>query len=169
MSAPRKRWLVWLCVVFLLVDAGVAAWFGMTVWQDRQNMLKPDVLAQPAPTGQPMTEKQLQQWRTQSLGDAHRLVSIYSEPQVKDGRVWIMLSNHEQNQYAVRMDLIRLDTQQLIARTDLVDPGWRVESVPLLEPLKKGQNFCLARLSFYDPQGGQLLGETARQALINVE
>ena len=171
MNAPegRRRWLIWLIVLFVLVDSGVAAWLGITIWQRRVPDAPPtDVPAMPE-NADTMTEQQITQWRTMSLGDAHRLVTLYSEPEVKRGSVGIMLSNAESNQYAVRMDLIRLDNQQLIARTDLVDPGWRVESVKLLKRVEKGTHHCLAKLYFYASDGIALLGETARQVLIRMD
>ena len=171
MSAPegRRRWLIWLIVLFVLVDIGVAMWLGITIWQNSlPDAPRTDVAAMPE-NAENMTERQIAQWRTMSLGDAHRLVSLYSEPEVQRGSVQIMLSNAEANQYSVRMDLIRLDNQQLIARTDLVDPGWRVETVKLLNKLEKGTHYCLAKLYFYQQDGISLLGETARQVLLRLD
>jgi len=77
-----------------------------------------------------------------------------------------MLSNSEESRFAVRLTLIRLDTQEVIAATQLVDPGWRVESLPLETPLAPGTYFCLARMEYVDPAQGGVLGETARQVLL---
>lgn len=161
-----KRWVKWACAVFLLADVTIAAWLGMMLWRDHQNALRPDDLAVPA--NETMTEEQLQSWRTQTLGEADRLVMLKSEPAVDEQGVHIMLSNHESCQYAVSMELIHLETQTVIARTALVDPGWRVETIPLLYPLQTGGHHCLARLSFADPQSGALLGQTGRQVLLTL-
>lgn len=150
-------------MLLVAVNAAIALWLVSTILQDRAQTLRPEMQAKPLPTT--MTAAQY----TQTLGDAHRLVTLYSEPQVQNGQIGIMLSNAEENQYTVRMDLVRLDNQQLIARTDLVDPGWRVEHIPLMETMAPGRYLCLAKLSFYTPDGTTMLGETARQVLLDIE
>lgn len=163
MRKSKKGMLAGLCVLLVAVNAAIAIWLVATIVQDTSAVLQPEPQALPLPAD--MTGPQY----TQTLGDAHRMVTLYSEPQVHNGQIGIMLSNAEENQYAVRMDLIRLDNQQLIARTDLVDPGWRVEDIPLMETLASGRYFCLAKLSFYVPDGTAVLGETARQVLLTID
>ena len=166
MSAPVKHWVIWLCVAFVLVDIAIAAWLGITIWRDRQQAVQPLNELLPPPTE--MTQEEEKQWRIQTLGEAHRLVHLFSEPEVKNGSVSIMLSNSEECCYAVRMELMHLDSHMVIAQTGLIDPGWRVETVPLTYQLRKGTHHCLAQLFFHDPASGALLGKTARQVLLNV-
>ena len=166
MSAPVKRWIIWLCVVFVLVDVAIAAWLGITIWRDRHQAVQPLNELLPPPTE--MTQEEEKQWRIQTLGEAHRLVYLYSEPRVENNTVNIMLSNGEECSYAVRMELMHLASQTVIAKTGLIDPGWRLETVTLSHKLPQGTHHCLAQLFFHDPVSGALLGQTARQVLLNV-
>ena len=156
----------WACAVFFAADAAIAGWLGFRLWSDHQNALKPDELAVPA--NHEMTGQELESWRTQTLGEADRMVSLHSEPVVQNGSVRIMLSNREECQYAVSLKLLHLETGNTIAQTALVDPGWRVEELPMTFELETGTHHCLACLSYFHPENGALLGETARQVLLNV-
>lgn len=156
----------WACAVFLIADLAIAGWLGVRLWKDHQNTLTPDEPALPA--NHELTGQELESWRTQTLGEADRLVTLNSEPQVTDGTVRLMLSNREDCQYAVRLTLMHLETGSIIAQTGLVDAGWRVEELPLAFELETGVHHCLACLSYFHPEEGALLGETARQVLLNV-
>lgn len=169
MSEKTKRWLIVLGVGFLLADIVIGAVLFKYLRRDRQaEQLQQHSMEQLLEQPKQMTEQQAQELRTQTLGEMHRLVVLNSEPQVMDGAVQLMLSNSEESRFAVRVTLIRLDTQEVIARTQLVDPGWRVESLPLETELPPGTYFCLARTEFVDPAQGGVLGETARQILLTV-
>ena len=164
-----KRWLIILGVGFLLADVAIGAVLFQYLRRDWQaEVQQKDSMARLMNQQEEMTDQETQQLRTQTLGEMHRLVSLSSEPEVKDGYVELMLSNSEESLFAVRVTLMRLDTQEVIARTQLVDPGWRVESLPLEMDLAAGTYFCLAQMEFVDPEHGGVLGETARQVLLNV-
>jgi len=166
-NPPVKRWVKVLVGLFVTVDLIIAIVLFGAYWNNfRYQRIREDAVDQL--TDAVTAEENPQVRHTQTLGEMHRLVTLSSEPEVKDGQVKIMLSNSEESLFAVRMTLMRLDTQEIIAATQLVDPGWRVENLPLNTHLPSGTYFCLATMEFVDPAEGGVLGTTARQVLLAV-
>jgi len=168
MKKLNRRWLIAGCVVFLLLDAAIVVALGVAIRCERQNATRyeRDALAQQMQIPPESDEKTFESAMMSELGEAYRCVSMNSEPQSAGGKIRLMLSNAEENAYAVKMQLILFSTGEMIAETGLVDPGWRVEETDLLVSLVPGEHQCFARLYFYTKDGTALLGTMGRQVLL---
>lgn len=156
------------CIVFLAADIVVACALGAALALYRRagsDNSQRDALARQME----MSQSDWEEAYAQLLGDAHRAVSLRSEADVQNGRIGIWLSNEEENGSAVEMELVLLASGDVIAQTDLVDPGWHVETVQLDKQLAPGEYQCLARLHFYTMDGSRYIGATAKQVLLRVE
>lgn len=104
-----------------------------------------------------------------SLGRVAAHVSMMSEIKLEDGHIAIGLSNAEENNCAVSIEIILLDSGATIATSGLVDPGWRLEKIELDKQPDKGVHECLVRCLFYTMDGDKYIGRTARQMLLTVD
>lgn len=171
MNGRNRRWLVIACAVFLALDVFILTSFGMIIRNDRKAVIRHerDALARQMRLPSNVDDAALQTAQMAELGKMYRHVTLYSEAICTDGKLNIMLSNGEENQYAVRMELLLFETGELIGYTDLVDPGWRVEDMDVLLPLAPGNYQCLARLHFYTLDGTALLGTMGRHVQMKMQ
>lgn len=116
-----------------------------------------------------LTEEQRTELYNQAAGRALSYVTINSEATARDGRINLEISNRRENECAVGIEIVHLDTGEIIAETDLLDPGYCLKSVALRRELPKGRAECLVRMKFYWMNNDAYVGSGARQLLLNVE
>ena len=165
----RRINLKLFCAVFLLLDVIIAAVLvGSILNNRRSHSHERDALAQRIGITQEMSAEQQEAKFAQAAGDAARLVTMRSEVVTEDGEIALYLSNDEENDCAVSIQIVLLGTDTVLAESGLIEPGWRLESLPLERTLDKGQHMCLVRCSFYTMEGNVFLGKTAKQLLLTV-
>lgn len=158
-----------LCIAFLLLDVLVAAVLCWSVFSSGRNVKhERDVLAERVGITQQMSPRQQQEKLAQEAGEAARHVSMRSEVTAEEGKIALYLSNAEDNECSVSVEIVLLGTDDRIAESGTVEPGWRLEELELERELDKGEHFCLVRCSFYTMDGNVFLGTTARQLLVTV-
>ncbi len=158
------------CIIFVILDLIIAAVLIISISHSRySHSSRRDALAQAVGYSDSMDEERQQTMINESLGDAARCVSIYGEVTARDGVVPICLSNSEENKCAVSIEIMLLDSGEIIAASGLVDPGWRLEEIELDTDPGKGEHQCLVRCLFYTMEGDIYLGRTAKQLLLRVE
>lgn len=165
----KRRNLLLLCAVFLLLDAVIAAVLVGSIVHDRRSLSsKREELAVQVGVTADMTEAQQQQAYAQATGDVSRLVAMRSECTAQNGQIALYLSNEKENTCAVSVSIVLMEDETPIAESGLVEPGWRVETLPMSAELGAGEYCCLARCAFYTMDGNVLLGQTTRQLLLTV-
>lgn len=164
----RRRRLTTLLALFLVLDVFIAGVLLRSIEHDRQaSEAVRDAQAQKAGVTEEMTEEERAELLAIALGEAHSLMTLNSEPIVQDGRMALNLVNHKDSPCAVSVQLVRLDTNETLLETDLIEPGWYLEYADVqLEP---GEYECLARCLFYTMDDKAYLGRTARQLLLRVQ
>ncbi len=166
----KKLDLRLLCIIFVALDILIAAVLVVSISHSRQSQLsRRDALAQAVGYSDATDESRQQTLINESLGEAARCVSIYSEVTARDGLIPIGLSNSEENNCAVSIEIMLLDSGEIIASSRPVDPGWRLEELELDSDPGKGEHQCLVRCLFYTMEGDIYLGRTAKQLLLKVE
>ena len=150
--ARRGRRLIALLLVVNLALAGVLLYAA----RDYLPWRKPQQDA-------PMNQEQLAQVSSGMTG-----VTYHPEPYMKDGKIAVMLSNGSAEGCSVRLELILLTDNQLLAKTDLIDAGYRLEYMTANRKLTKGAYPCLLRVDLYTPEGKRV-GSAGRSLLLNVE
>ncbi|MBR4039478.1 MAG: hypothetical protein IKJ11_05195 [Clostridia bacterium] len=165
----RRKRLLTLLALFLLLDVFIAGVLVARIRADRlEHAAVRDAQAQKIGVTQEMTEEEREEMLAIALGEAHSLIALNSEPAVSDGRIALNLVNHKSNHCAVAVQLIRIDTNETLLETDLVEPGWYLEYAKLDVQLEPGEYECLARCLFYTMDDNAYLGRTARQLLLKV-
>lgn len=168
-----KRWgrktLIRALVLFLLLDILVAAVLVLFVSRDRRaRSLERDELAREIGVTADMGEEEQSERFALAVGEASRLVTLRSEPEVTGGEIALYLSNDEASSCAVAVELSLFESGEVLAATELIDPGWRLETLSLDTQLEPGEYPCLARCYFYTVEGNVFLGQTTRQLLLRV-
>jgi len=168
-----KRWgrktLIRALVLFLLLDILVAAVLVLFVSRDRRaRSLERDELAREIGVTADMGEEEQSERFALAVGEASRLVTLRSEPEVTGRSAALYLSNGEDNLCAVSVELSLFESDELIGQSGLIEPGWRLESLELDRELEPGEYPCLARCYFYTVEGNVFLGQTTRQLLLRV-
>ena len=167
-AAKRKRLLRWVAV-FLLLDIAVALFLTGRVEFGRQQIASVrDAQAKKIDTTQQMTEEEREEALAVALGQAHACVTLRSEPHAQKGLVDIRLGNGKDSPCAVMLQLQRADTGETLLETDVIEPGYYLESARLAVPLSPGEYHCIARCLFYTMDDNAYLGTTARQVLLSV-
>lgn len=166
----RKINLKLIFAVFLLLDLLVAAVLLISVTGSRRSYSSErDALAVRIGVTGDMSEELQNEKFAQAAGEAARLVTMYSEVRAEAGEIPLYLSNDEANTCSVSVEIVLLGTDTLLARSGLVEPGWRLERLPLERQLDEGQYMCLVRCSFYTTEGSVFLGSTGKQLLLTVD
>lgn len=169
----RRALLIVACLLFLIVDVAVFAVFGMSVQKDIEEIqeIEEEREAQEEKLGvtQEMTEEEREEYIAQILGQAHRNVTLRSVMQAWDGKADVYLSNKEESPCGVALHLTLMETGEVIAQTDVLDPGWHIISTKLSRELEPGEYRCLAECLFYTTDDMAYLGSTARQVLLTVK
>ena len=147
----RGRRLVALLLAVNLALAGVLAWVGIKR------------LRAAAPQEEAPTEQQLEMISGGMTG-----VMYNPEPMMKDGKIAVMLSNASAAGYSVRLELILLEGNETLARTDLIDAGYRLEYLTTKKKLKAGEYPCLLRVELCTPEG-KTIGTAGRSLLLKAE
>lgn len=128
-----------------------------------------DALARLIDDNGSLTDEQREDQYAQLVGDALRQVSVKSECPARDGCAEAYFANQAGNTCAAALELRRMDTNAVIAQTDLLDPGYYLEKVRLTEELPAGEYECLAVFHFYWMENDVYVGSGARQMLLRVE
>lgn len=157
------------CLAFLLLDLVVAAVLVGSVLNNRQSYShQRDALAKRIGVTEDMSAELQGEKFAQATGEAARLVSMYSEVTLQDGEIPLYLSNDEENNCSVSVEIVLFGTDTVLAESGTIEPGWRLERLPLKRELEKGEYMCLVRCSFYTMEGNVFLGSTGKQLLLRV-
>ena len=164
-----KRTLMRALVLFLLLDVLAAAALLVFIGRDRRSAhAERDELARKIGVTADMGAEEQEERFAIAIGDVSRLVTMRSEPEVREGSIALYLSNSEENSCSLSLEISLFGTDECLARCDLVEPGWRLETLPLERVLPPGEYPCLARCRFYTAEGNIFLGQTTRQILLRV-
>ena len=157
-------------VLFLLLDVLAAAALLVFISRDRRSAhAERDALARKVGVTADMGAEEQEERFAIAIGDVSRLVTMRSEPEVTDGEIALGLSNSDKSSCAVSVELSLFESGEVIAATDLIDPGWRLETLSLANKLETGEYPCLARCNFYTVEGNVFLGHSTRQLLLRVD
>lgn len=118
--------------------------------------------------GAPQKETEMAPEQLAEVSDGMVGVTYNPEPFMKDGKIAVMLSNGSQTGNSVRLELILLEGNATLARTDLIDAGYRLEYLTADKRLGRGEYPCLLRVELCTPQG-ETIGTAGRSLLLKVE
>ena len=164
-----KKTLIRALVLFLLLDVLAAGALAVFIGRDRRTIhAERDKLAREICVTDDMGAEEQEERFAIAIGDVSRYVTMRSEAEVRNGSAALYLSNDEENNCAVAVELSLFESGEVIAATDLIDPGWRLETLALETELLKGEHPCLARCKFYTVEGNVFLGQSTRQLLLRV-
>lgn len=162
----NKTGLKRLCIVFLILDLAAALLLILLLTGSFQSPGgHRDVLAEKL---EGMSEAEREHVLALAAAEAASHVSMHSEVKSDGREIALYLSNAEENTCAVSVEIIIPGTGRLLAESGLVEPGWRLEKLPLKTGLDAGEYYCLVRLRFYTMDGNDLLGQTGRHMLLTV-
>lgn len=165
----KRKTLLAALALFLLLDILVALALGVFIGRDRRAAQhERDALAHRIGVTENMGEEAQEERFAIAIGDVSRLVTMRSEPVVCDGEICLHLSNSAESSCAVAVELSLFESGEVIAVTDLIGPGWRIEMLSLETELNAGEYPCLARCNFYTVEENVYLGQSTRQLLLRV-
>lgn len=165
----RRRRLMYLLALFLLLDVFAAGVLIQLMYSNqRQGAAVRDAQAVKVGATQEMTQQERDELVAIALGQAHSLVSLRSEMQVVGGEAQLYLSNEVSSPCSVEVELMLMDSREVILRTGVIEPGWHLKTSTLNKRLAPGEYQCLARCLFYTTDDNAYLGTTARHVLLTV-
>lgn len=164
-----KPWLKALIALFAALDLALLGFLAVRIHADRTaDYVRRDALAQWAGDDERLTEEAREELYARKTGEALAQTYVQGECKAKDGRILLRFSNGEKSECAVLLNLVLLDSGETIAETDLLDPGYHVESLVMRGELPKGSYECLAKLDYYWMANDAYVGSAARQVLLEV-
>ena len=165
------KWALKLAIVFFAVlDGFLAVFLATGFYRDAQmSRARRDELTQWVGDSEGLPQELRRELYDLKTGEALKYTYVQGECDATDGQIHLRFSNDEKSECSVSLTLIELDTGRTIAQTDLLDPGYRVESMEMLEILPPGQYECYAQLHYYWMRNDAFLGTAARQVLLTVQ
>ena len=104
----------------------------------------------------------------EQINAAMQHVLYEPEAVMTQDRIAIMLSNGEESGCSIRVQLVLLNTHEILAETALIDPGYRLEKLQANRTLEPGSHPCLLRIELFTAEEGSL-GTVGRSLLLNVQ
>lgn len=158
------------CAVFLLLDLLLAAVLAGSILGSSAKPERERDAREGSLYGSDMADELPEEFkRAQAAAAAAAKVTIDSEVTLTEGEIPIYLSNADDNDCSVSIEIVLMETGQRIASSGSVEPGWRLERLPAETKLDSGSHMCLVRCAFYTTQGNAFLGTAVKQLLLTVE
>lgn len=155
-----------IILLLLLIIAGVLLWhqFGPKPSLERELTAKLGIMPG-------MTEAEIQDILNRQVAEGMLNVSMNPMPVFPDGKSEgnVQIQNIQGNHYSVKVTIVRSDNNKTILTTNLIDPGYYVQTLKLDKPLPKGKYLCVANFDAYDPKTLDYVGGTGMQVLITVQ
>ncbi|MBQ8536366.1 MAG: hypothetical protein IJ461_03060 [Clostridia bacterium] len=148
----KKKWLILLVVadiLLLAVIAGIVMTQGQSPQRKEASALPKEV-------------------NLENITQGMSHVTYAPEAVMRNGQIAIRLSNGEKSPYAIRAEIILPQTNTVIAQTNWIDPGYRLENMKTAEKLPTGQYPCLMRIELATAQG-ESIGKAGRSLLLSVQ
>ena len=165
----KRKTLITALAIFLLLDILAAGVLTVFIGRDQHAEHRSrDELALEIGVTEDMGEEEQEERFAIAVGDVSRYVTMRSEPEVSGGEIALYLSNDEASSCAVAVELSLFESGEVLAATELIDPGWRLETLSLDTQLEAGEYPCLARCNFYTVEGNVFLGRSTWQLLLRV-
>lgn len=156
-------------MLFLALDLLIAGvLIGALRHHRRDNASVRDAQAKKLGVTQEMTEEERDELIAIALGEAHNYISLHSEMTVRDGVAELYLTNEAGSPCSVEVELVLLDSREVVLRTGVIEPGWYLKTSNLAMNLAPGEYYCLARCLFYTTDDNAYLGTTVRQVILTV-
>lgn len=157
MIKHRKR--TWLLVIGLLLAAAFLLGVGLaqmlSVEQSRRQ--QPLSVVDDPDAGTELQEK---------MQKVHADTELHATP---EGQCEVRVENYAESDSCVRVRLVRIATGEVLYQSDVIDPGYNVETVQLSMTLRTGWYSCRLIWEFYDPKTLTLQGRSAQSAVLIVQ
>ena len=165
-SHKKRNVIIIVCVVLVLALAGGLLWWfiGRPAFNDQ---LEPNAVVGTMPG---KTDEQIEEELNRKVDEKTIAFVLNSEPVYADGRAkgTIMFENPASNGKRTRLELYRDDTNELIYKTGLLDPGSYVPEAKLDKFLEKGNYDCTAYIYAYKLNTEEYLGKVAAGVTVHV-
>ena len=117
------------------------------------------------------SEEQILEELNRKVNEKTIAFSINASPVYKDGKSKgnILFENPKNNDKLTRMELIRDETEELIYKTGLMEPGSYVPEAELLVDLPAGTYVCTAYIYAYRQSDESFLGKVAAGITVTVQ
>lgn len=104
----------------------------------------------------------------EKLSESMGNVYYRAEATLADGKINILLSNADENDCAIRAQLMLYEDGRLIGKTGWIDPGYRLENMQAQLNLQPGKYPCRMQIDLMN-EDGFLVGSAGRALLLTVE
>lgn len=171
-SQEEKLLLVLISLLLVLVmSIGYISWTkrDITLYMDNTAVIPNYDVTMPLMPSEGIRTIQLQQDRITGISMQNVFINKYAKFDNGRSAGNIRIENRLGNAYAIKVDVIRLDNNQNIMSTGLIDPGYFVEYRELDKPLPKGNYVCVANFTMYNMETFEIMGEASTQIVVMVE
>ena len=108
---------------------------------------------------QRMSEEEIQAALNNIVEEGMFRISIASDILMTEGgAAEVRIQNNPDNRYVMQVNLYRDDTDELIYATDLIDPGYYIQTTPLDVELEAGEYACTAIFTALYPDSEEIVG-----------
>lgn len=81
----------------------------------------------------------------------------------------IRIANEPQSPFSITVTLLDDQDGSRLYKSDMIDPGYYIETVNLEKRLEAGAYPCTVLFQFYEPKGDRFAGETAEKIVVIIE
>lgn len=171
-SQEEKLLLILISLLFVLVFSMGYISFSkrdVTLYMDNTAVIPSYDITMPLIPSEGVRTIRLQEDRITGISMQNVFINKYAK--FADGRSAgnIRVENRLGNAYAIKVDVIRLDNNQNIMSTGLIDPGYFVEYRELDKPLPKGNYVCIANFTMYNMETFEIIGQASTQIVVMIE
>lgn len=167
----KKKWMLILLLLFIMILLG-----GVFLWLNGKANIDPDEgslereLAAQYGFLPDMTPEDIQAKLNEIIDESMLNISINPTPVFENGKAQgnIRIENTPNNHYGFVVVIKRLDTDETVMKTGLIEPGQFVEHRALDINLPKGSYDCIAHFLAYNIDSGVEIGQTGTPVTITV-
>lgn len=116
-----------------------------------------------------MSEEEIRDRLNRKVAESMLNVSFNPTPVVQDGKMDIAIENIPGNNYSFTVTVTRVDNNEVILETGVIDPGYYVRDISMDKKLAAGEYICVATFTAYDPKTLDEIGETGAQMVVTVK
>lgn len=165
----KKRWLIVLLLLLLLAVG--AAVFYFLFWNREEQPRIDKELSAKAGLLPSHSEEDLQKLLNETVEEGMVNISINPDPVFRDGKSEgnLNIENIPANHYDLQVDITLEESNEIVYRSGLIEPGHYVDNAKLTKRLKKGDYKAVAVFTAYYPDNEtDILAKTSANIVIHV-
>lgn len=166
----KTIWLILLLLLLILAAGGVI--FYLLFWNKEERPRIDKELSAKAGLLPTHSEEELQELLNKTVQEGMVNISINPDPVFQNGKSKgsLNIENIPANHYNLQVDIKLEETDEVIYRSGLIEPGHYVDNASLTKNLKKGNHKAVAVFTAYYPDNDtDILAKASAHIVLHIE